>query len=797
MPYAYGGASVATWEPPVAEPLPGTLPATIRRLHRNPGTLTFDNGRPLFSGGSETLGAWCDYIRITVGGHDVTSYRGVRTKIVSWQWLDPYGDGPAELSFPQLTELEAWPTWLYPTAKVTLNRVVDGSVVDAADPLWTGMVTRDGLESGPLSVSCEGLYMGRQSRLMHQPYFLHNPARYLIDHLIREHRKIYRADFNIIGSVHGPLIRQRGDRSQTRLSMVDSWLGMSDQEDGDSYTLLPDRSVARNAMRLQLRSMSTPDYTVHAGAHGVKVSLAREVKVNRVYGDGQSKDGGRWGNKVFPRAGYDDDAPAYPFSGSVGVGETGVGVQTLTRRLWTLGYLDGEDAGSDVFDDEVEDAVNEFRRDRGRTQTGTVTSSLWDDLYAAPFNQQSFQGAHYEPLAADAATVQWFRGPGGMVTSPNPDYDRAVVPVEEFVSFGENVAKNEARRVSRARITRAPELVGTVTLTTDPAEASRFDMRAGKTLLVKNLKGSGSTGVKVYISSVEVDWQSASVTLGVSTTALHFVDLQTIRQRQVEARQNPSKRARQALRSSGVTKDTVQGWESEGPSGVLPYRFATAGEWNGYQVVAAEYGQLAEFRVVADDPTEYGVLVFGQRVPESLLNHVVGNPLAWQNILAGRTFGDGVTTTGDSEVTSASASFTDDDIGRSVSGAGIPTGATVSGRSSGTSISVSPPPTATATGVSITLGPNDDNRKTTYEVHADFLRKHLLVQAYGSPLEPGGYFPRRHTNDKGKTTDNPITGVMLDDASQQFATTDGFLWVYIWPQSGSRFHGRAKLIPES
>ena len=186
MPYTYAGASVAAWAPPVDSSIPaGTFPAaTIPRVHHNPGTVYLDaasNYRPIFDPwtASGSVDVWCDYIRMTVDGRDVTWFRGVQSKVVSWQHLDPYGDGPAELRFPQFTEFEELPTWLHPTARVVLNRVVDGAVVDASDPLWVGVVTRISQESGPVSVSCEGNYMARQSRLLHQPYFLHNPARLL------------------------------------------------------------------------------------------------------------------------------------------------------------------------------------------------------------------------------------------------------------------------------------------------------------------------------------------------------------------------------------------------------------------------------------------------------------------------------------------------------------------------------------------------------------------------------------------------------------------------------------------
>jgi len=72
---------------------------------------------------------------------------------------------------------------------------------------------------------------------------------------------------------------------------------------------------------------------------------------------------------------------------------------------------------------------------------------------------------------------------------------------------------------------------------------------------------------------------------------------------------------------------------------------------------------------------------------------------------AARQFKDGHTTSGSTTVTSATgASFQNGDLGRPISGSGIPAGATVVAVASATSITISKPATATATTVTVTLG---------------------------------------------------------------------------------------------
>lgn len=67
------------------------------------------------------------------------------------------------------------------------------------------------------------------------------------------------------------------------------------------------------------------------------------------------------------------------------------------------------------------------------------------------------------------------------------------------------------------------------------------------------------------------------------------------------------------------------------------------------------------------------------------------------------TFNDGVTNT-DTSLVSASAAFVAGDVGKTVTGAGIPAGTTIASRTNATTVVLSAATTATATSVSITIG---------------------------------------------------------------------------------------------
>jgi hypothetical protein len=82
----------------------------------------------------------------------------------------------------------------------------------------------------------------------------------------------------------------------------------------------------------------------------------------------------------------------------------------------------------------------------------------------------------------------------------------------------------------------------------------------------------------------------------------------------------------------------------------------------------------------------------------------LGMDLVGQREFAYRVVTDGVTTSGSATLTSATAAFSNDDIGKPISGTGIPAAATISAVASATSITLSANATATGTGVSVTLG---------------------------------------------------------------------------------------------
>lgn len=81
-------------------------------------------------------------LQVIINDVDVTYFRDVPCQVISTEFNEPFGDGPAQIRFPQITSFEAVPTWLVDFANVEINRVdVDGEFVEN---IWEGLYISQG-----------------------------------------------------------------------------------------------------------------------------------------------------------------------------------------------------------------------------------------------------------------------------------------------------------------------------------------------------------------------------------------------------------------------------------------------------------------------------------------------------------------------------------------------------------------------------------------------------------------------------------------------------------------------------
>jgi copper chaperone CopZ len=159
------------------------------------------------------------------------------------------------------------------------------------------------------------------------------------------------------------------------------------------------------------------------------------------------------------------------------------------------------------------------------TQAGNVIYGQGTDLHGVVWNnnQISVDGTRtdYTPLAADPAVWPYDSNPllvpGAFVTEVN-------------AKFESGISQADATGLAQIFLARDrdPGWTGSVTLATDPsASLSRWQVRAGMTMVLQGFLGSGVRGVRLHIAEVSVSPEAGTVTLTVDT---RYRDLLTVQE---------------------------------------------------------------------------------------------------------------------------------------------------------------------------------------------------------------------------------------------------------------------------
>ena len=585
---------------------------------------------------SDTRAEW-GTLRVIINNVDVTMFRGGGTMVTDYQFTDPYGHGPCTIRFDQITPFEANDLgdgdldWYTLGGTVHLHQVLDSELMSR---MWVGLIMRRSFTGNALTLECGGEFSGRLSLALHQPKF----KREVLDcgRMVFEEAHLTSSKFDLtpdLGPETGIEIEMRGDRAMTRLGFIDEILANA-QTLTEQWTILPHPDDPLNYV-MQVRDETTVDVTVDFGGHGVEIDLADDLaeRPNIYYAEGVAPDLSRWRNAVYPNLGP-SAKPPYPLAGGTpfGIGTTnadtldGHGIGIMERELHGNGQLTLEDGVDDTFDANTVDAIEEVQDKAGLPVTGIVDPDTWAAIFNDGFPAQSLSQAFFDPLVQDSRTRYLNRSSGGTAIGVNADWDPDVVHVETFVSMGEGVSKQRARRALRAqyRKTNSPSWVGSVTLTADPHEMSRFDIRAGMNLKLNNF----ASDLVVHIAAVSVDWPSASVSLTVDSQARDFITLAQIVERNRNARRDPAKQWAHQLRRSAQTSDAIIGWDKESGAGIIPATECEAGTWTVIPIVAGESGTMSNLSMNTDPPTEFAVGIFSEMVGAPHLTDVAPTPLA-------------------------------------------------------------------------------------------------------------------------------------------------------------------------
>lgn len=579
---------------------------------------------------------------LIVGGRDVTRYRGVPTEIQSYSLADPFGEETAQLRFPTVTGFESMPSWLTKFAKVDIYQKLPNGTRGAW--LWSGSVASFEFDGRAVEVQCTGAMMGTMALRVHRaPPFRQGFPKDVGLRACRYHlqpgvRNDYRVE-PALGIELGITSDHRGSRSETQLDFMRYVLEQTADGSGNQWTFLRD-ATKRRVYNFVQRDLTTQDWTVTYGAHGVDVQLTRDMsaETNRVYGEGVSERGERWRNLRVPNL-KAETAPPYPMddNSNITVGtawddtDNPDSMRVVVNELRTDGHLRRPDALAAIeartYTQAMADAVEEVKEDAGLTANGTLTPAAWEAIYDSGMDGWNLGGARFDPLWAKPATVKWTYSSNGSPIGTNPAWDPSVQYVERFISYGDGTSRREARRLARREVERLDKATyrGTITLTADPQEGSRLGIQAGDNIRLKQL--ASNNGVLLHVAGVQVDpmGDTPTVTLTVDNVGRMLPSLIHELNRDRDRRTDPV----WAMSKSRTTRtsDALIPWDAEAGSGEIGPLEVEGGRWQVFRFVGAEAGIINRVRIDTDPARRFCFAIFGKNPGQKWLTAKIGNPL--------------------------------------------------------------------------------------------------------------------------------------------------------------------------
>lgn len=575
-------------------------------------------------------GTWGTF-RLFVGGEDVTYFRSTPAQIGGYQLQEPYGYGPADFAFPQVTafEVDAWGVgdlaWFDMGRPAKLVKV-DPAGVYVRD-VWRGFITNVEVDDDGTRVQCDGEASGRLAlRDKHDELFYWTKD---IGPLLW--RAFTQARLRLTphrGLETGIEVYERGRAGGSLLDYCNQLLGEAQDDDGVQLTIHPtDRGY-----ETVWKDRTTVDATVFYGAAGVNLRATRDLQEEptTIYGQGRNPDGLVWVNGKYPGL-IQGDAPDFP--GTLSLGDSGGDVQVLQAKLMGMGYLDASDADGVEFNAATEDAVEALQDDAGLAQTGVVNAATWDSLFDLGDTGFSLQQAHVAPLAQLPEVRKHDRTSNGSVAGFNEAYDPERPEVDRTIDF-RVMQKKRARKWSRKHLTNIhanPAWVGTLELSTDlavgdhthgttPAPLSRLDLTPGMNVRVRNFGD-----LLFHVSGVNVD-ADQNITAAVDTHARDLMHIGQILERDRLARSRP---AREFLRDRRSTSAHSRIVEFSEVGGRLWNRVNLTGDrWSQpIPIIAGQSGTLNRVRAqVRDSECEFVMIATAKRVSRAWLNNLEANP---------------------------------------------------------------------------------------------------------------------------------------------------------------------------
>lgn len=585
--------------------------------------------------GVEVRGVWGSR-RLFMGGQDVTVVRGKPTIIHGYQLTEPHGYGPADFTFPAFTELEAAPAWMMEHTSAELVHVdPDGNRVRT---IWRGLNTRPQPSRGGMRIHCDGEASGRLALRDRQSSLV-----FYVKDVGHRAPKAYKT----VGLRYSPFPRgfttdckvpTRGLDGGTYLDYVDALIAQGQTLDGKQLTVLPTGQHG-DLYEFGWKDRATVHATLFAGARGVgtdDLSTDLQEKPNALFAYFRTPQGELVRNAKYPGL---IQAPPPAFPGDMQLGDTGDVIDILQQKLYGMRYMNSFDVNvSETFDANTLAGVRRLQRDARLPVTGVVNLKTWNALFDVTTTGPSLWDAHISPFIKDPRLGEMVETSNGSDAYVNPEYDPNVVQVDKTMDLGVQDRKAAVEYLEahyEAIHNGATPWTGTIDLGSDlfagsvtheeapnVTPMSRFDLRAGQNILLRNFQGGS---ILLHVSGVDVA-EDGSVKLAVDTHARDLMTIAEIIKRNQESRVSPHRAWKQSRRKGNGHSSLV---EADEHFGHLNMRVVCpGGKWTVFPVVIGQSGSINRIRIVTTPGRQFCVGLTVGKTDRRWWNRVVGNPFA-------------------------------------------------------------------------------------------------------------------------------------------------------------------------
>lgn len=464
---------------------------------------------------------------------DVTDFRGMPTRIDNYSFTDPFSDSLAQLTFPQVSGYDdlAGPdvgSWMTDESSVDIYWVPAIAGSEIVDPVtnllartygtpqivWEGFVASFAIDQtsngSQLVVQCTGALL-QLDRYLSKPAFPPRPVTYE----------------SMIAKEFSPERRPNLRTKPLLIRWPDAWA--------------------------KKMPAGTPNmYTPLGAAVGERITGY------------SSRDTGTWDRSL---TGFMQSLLAVMFTQE----DSGV----TPGDQWTIRKEDGRQP--------VLEVRSRFRQPDFEVWFGQVGVSFSDLTHDSTQKANvyygegvSLDGTNWRNAVisddgsnTDYAPLAW--SPTVYPSTDNPAFDKSRMVYETYQRFGSGFDQSAAINTSRKQLSRDldPGWVGGMTLKIDPSDTlSRWQVRAGMTVLVKGFIGTGETGLSFHIAEAVHSPEEGSVTLKIDTK---YRDLLTLEEVIARTRDplTPSKQL-QVNRRQVLVEDIIAPWDYTAGSGYMP-----------------------------------------------------------------------------------------------------------------------------------------------------------------------------------------------------------------------------------